>query len=77
MRIKDSPKSNVEGGNKKESKKKNSKKKTESNATVTNKNDKTSVLPKVDKEGQKRSPSKDEPEQQQVSSSASRANVCL
>lgn len=64
MRIKDSPKSNAEGSNKKESKKKSSKQKTENTATVTNKNDKTSSVPKGDKEIQKRSPSKDQAEQQ-------------
>lgn len=71
MRIKDSPKSNAEGGNKKESKKKTPKQKTEKNATVTNnKNEKSPALPKGDKESQKRSPAKDEPEQQ-----VSRANL--
>lgn len=56
MRIKDSPKSNAEGGNKKEGKKKNNKQKTATN--VTNKKEKTARQPK-EKNSQKRSPSKD------------------
>jgi hypothetical protein len=65
VRIKDSPKSNAEGSNKKESKKKNNKQKTENNTTVTpKKNEKTAVPSKGEKEGRKRSPAKDEAVQQ-------------
>lgn len=66
MRIKDSPKNNAEGSSKKESKKKNSKQKTEGSGSVTgNKNEKTtSATAKVDKEGQRPSPSKDVPAHQ-------------
>lgn len=64
VRIKDSPKSNAEGGGKKEGKKKNSKQKTESNKTVTSKSEKVAAVPRTEKEGQKRTPTKDDTEKQ-------------
>lgn len=60
MRIKDSPKSNAESGSKKESKKKNVRQKAESK--VTGKNEKSGPISRTEKEGQKRSPPKDEGE---------------
>lgn len=62
MRIKDSPKSNAEGGSKKEGKKKSNKQKTESiGSVITNKNEKTSSAPiKTEKENSKLTPAKDE-----------------
>lgn len=59
MRIKDSPKSNAEGGTKKEGKKKVSKQKTENIGSVTKKNEKPAI--KIEKEEPKQSPPKDEP----------------
>lgn len=64
MRIKDSPKSNAEGGGKKEGKKKSGKQKTESNGTVTGKSEKVAAVPRTEKEGKKRSPTKDDTEKQ-------------
>lgn len=60
MRIKDSPKNNVEGGSKKEVKKKNSKQRTENNGTaIGHKNEKSSETVKTEKENSKRSPAKE------------------
>lgn len=64
MRIKDSPKSNAEGSGKKEGKKKSGKQKTESNRTVTSKSEKVAAVPRTEKEGQKRTPTKDDTEKQ-------------
>lgn len=65
MRIKDNPKSNAEGGVKKESKRKTNKQKTVANNTVTsNKNEKAAVNLVKEKEGRKKTPPKDVQEKQ-------------
>ncbi|GBP39285.1 hypothetical protein EVAR_20513_1 [Eumeta japonica] len=64
VRLKDSPKANVDGGGKKDTKKKNCKQKTEGNGAVTAaKNDKaTGAKTSADKEGKERtSPKNDTP----------------
>lgn len=64
VRIKDSPKSNAGGGGKKEGKKKSGKQKTDSNKTVTGKSEKVTAVSRTEKEGQKRTPTKDDTEKQ-------------
>lgn len=67
MRIKDSPKSNVESDGKKENKKKSGRQKTERNSgtvTARKKEKAIAVFSRTEKEGKERSPTKDDTEYQ-------------